>query len=96
MSTEKATINFAVALSDPTTSLAYQYEVKVKCNNTELGRFAVIDKYNYGDIDIINPELWWPNGIGKPFIYDFVVELVQSISNQVIDYRKIPYGIRSV
>jgi beta-mannosidase len=40
--------------------------------------------------------LWWPNGIGKPHIYDFVVTLVRSSTNTKVDERKIPYGIRIV
>jgi beta-mannosidase len=49
----------------------------------------------YVDVEIQEPKLWWPNGIGMPFIYDFIVE-IQHENNQTIDSRKIPYGIRSV
>jgi beta-mannosidase len=61
-----------------------------------LGKSSNIKERNvYVDVEILEPKLWWPNGIGIPFIYDFVVE-IQHQSNEVIHSQKIPYGIRSV
>jgi beta-galactosidase/beta-glucuronidase len=58
--------------------------------------FPANEKYSYTDVRIDNPELWWPNGIGKPHIYDFVVTLVQIESDTKVDQKKVPYGIRIV
>lgn len=48
----------------------------------------------YADVSIAQPELWWPNGIGKPKIYDFEVKIMEG--ENVIETKKIPYGIRTV
>jgi len=41
-----------------------------------------------------NPELWWSNGLGRPFLYDFKV-LVKN-ADKVFDSRVVPTGIRSL
>ena len=48
----------------------------------------------YSEVTIANPKFWWPNGIGQPHMYDFVVKLERA--GVVIDERKVPYGIRTV
>lgn len=65
-------------------------------DDKEVATFPAREKYSYYDIHIANPQLWWPNGIGKPHIYDFTVQLVVLGSGEVIDQRKIPFGIRTV
>lgn len=56
---------------------------------------TIKEKNVYVDVEIPEPKLWWPNGIGASHIYDFVVEIIHS-SNETVDFRKVPYGIRSV
>ena len=46
------------------------------------------------DISIKKPELWWPNGIGTPYVYDFVVKILKD--NKDVEEKKIPFGLRSV
>jgi beta-mannosidase len=41
-----------------------------------------------------NPELWWSNGLGRPFLSDFKV-MVKS-DEKVFDSRVVPTGIRSI
>jgi len=31
--------------------------------------FNANEQYTYFDINVENPKLWWPNGIGEPHIY---------------------------
>lgn len=46
------------------------------------------------DFDIQDPKLWWTNGLGDPFLYDFIIELG---TKEGLIYRKeIPYGIRTL
>ena len=45
-------------------------------------------------IKIDKPKLWWPNGVGTPYIYDFEINLVYG--SQIIDKKYVPYGIRTV
>lgn len=97
ISKKKATINFAIALNSTASTLASPYKIKIFHNKTELASFNVSEKHSYHDIDIINPQLWWPNGIGKPHIYDFEVKLVEGSSGlEVIDEKKVVFGIRTV
>ena len=49
----------------------------------------------YLDVTVENPKFWWPNGIGQPNMYDFIVELYRG-DNKLIDTKKIPFGIRTV
>ncbi|MDD2600836.1 MAG: glycoside hydrolase family 2 protein [Kiritimatiellae bacterium] len=41
-----------------------------------------------------NPRLWWSNGLGEPFLYDFKVRIKEG--DQVFDTRVVPTGIRSI
>ena len=43
----------------------------------KLNEVNVTEKEAYLDISIKKPELWWPNGIGTPYIYDFVVKVMK-------------------
>lgn len=45
-------------------------------------------------IDIDTPELWWPNGMGKPSLYDFECELYAS--GELVDIQKDKIGLRKV
>ena len=46
------------------------------------------------DISIKNPELWWPNGIGNPYVYDFVIKITKDKKD--VQQKKVPFGLRSV
>jgi beta-mannosidase len=45
-------------------------------------------------IEIENPNLWWPNGMGKPNLYGFSIELKNG--NQLLDTKTAEFGIRTV
>ncbi|HKK45336.1 MAG TPA: glycoside hydrolase family 2 TIM barrel-domain containing protein, partial [Balneolaceae bacterium] len=52
---------------------------------------------NYQDIsqlNIKNPRLWWPNGYGRPNLYN--LELVYSVDGRISYRKKITFGIRTV
>lgn len=72
ISEKKAVINFAVALDIPEV-IENKYTVAVKLDDKVLGKAKVSDKHAYVDVEIAEPKLWWPNGIGHPNIYDFVI-----------------------
>lgn len=96
ISKERATVNFAVALEWNIKELSGNYQVRINQDGKQVATFAVREKYSYFDLHIANPQLWWPNGIGKPHIYDFEVQLVALGADEVVDERKIPFGIRTV
>jgi beta-mannosidase len=43
---------------------------------------------------IKEPKLWWCNGMGDSYLYDFVIKI--SDSNSIIETKKIKVGIRTV
>ena len=43
---------------------------------------------------IQNPRLWWPNGLGEPYLYDVTCDLL--LDGQVADSRSFHYGIRQI
>lgn len=48
----------------------------------------------FKSINVKNPRLWWPNGIGKHPLYDMTVTFVKN--NQVSDKTAFRYGIREI
>jgi beta-mannosidase len=52
-----------------------------------------INKFQH-KIVVVNPKLWWPNGIGKPNLHKLKVELLQG--STLLDSITQSYGIRTV
>ena len=46
------------------------------------------------NIDIISPELWWPNGYGKQKLYDIAVAIMDN--NKTIDRQTKKIGLRKI
>ncbi len=46
------------------------------------------------ELNILNPELWWPNNLGRPSLYK--LELLFENSSKVTDYNEVVFGIRKV
>ena len=44
--------------------------------------------------EIVNPKLWWSNGLGNPTMYDFNVQVV--VGGMVVSNKKVSAGLRSV
>lgn len=96
MISEKAAIvNFAVAMNipNPNDFTNKNYKLVISYDDVEINSH-ILGVNNYVDVNISNPKLWWPNGIGEPYIYDFSVKLFNN--NELIDSRDIPYGIKTV
>ncbi|MBT8318095.1 MAG: glycoside hydrolase family 2 protein [Lutibacter sp.] len=45
-------------------------------------------------LEIENPNLWWPNGMGSPNLYELTVELKHD--NQLFDIKRQNFGIRTI
>ncbi|HNW71174.1 MAG TPA: glycoside hydrolase family 2 protein [Bacteroidales bacterium] len=46
------------------------------------------------EFSIDNPELWWTNGLGKPYLYHFKIKL--SEGKNMLDQTKVRTGIRTI
>jgi beta-mannosidase len=46
------------------------------------------------DVTVDRPERWWPNGLGRPCLYEITVRL--SVDGADIDERRLRIGLRSV
>lgn len=93
---QNAVLNFVVALTGNTNDLAGKYSIKILFENETLIRERDVEgKYSYVDIEIKQPQLWWPNGIGEPHVYNFITRIVRK-NNIVVDEKKTLFGIRTV
>lgn len=46
------------------------------------------------DYQITSPKLWWPNGLGDPYLYDLAVELTSG--NKLVDRSLTHFGVRTI
>lgn len=46
------------------------------------------------DYQVLSPKLWWPNGLGDPYLYDLAVELTSG--NKLVDRSLTHFGIRTI
>ncbi|HEY8390262.1 MAG TPA: sugar-binding domain-containing protein [Clostridia bacterium] len=82
-------IRFLVKLSKSVND----YEIVVKTDDKTVtaktsGNVAQIN------LTIDNPKLWWPNGYGEQFLYDYCVEIKKD--NQTLNSYQSYFGIREV
>ncbi len=43
---------------------------------------------------IKNPKLWWTNGLGEAYLYDFTIKIKQQ--KRLVDEKKLRFGIRTI
>ncbi len=46
-------------------------------------------------IDINNPKLWWTNGLGEPYLYEFKVQ-IKDLKGKLIDEKIVKKGLRTI
>ncbi|HNW91135.1 MAG TPA: glycoside hydrolase family 2 protein [Bacteroidales bacterium] len=74
-----------IKIEDPTTGWAYAS----KKINLEKGKNTIPLSFM-----IRNPELWWPNGSGKAYLYHFAVKLFNG--KNVLDESLVRTGLRTI
>ena len=62
---------------------------KIKTFNLKKGKNKIKMQY-----EIINPKLWWCNGLGEANLYPFTIEISQK--NQFLDVKKLNIGLRTI
>ena len=66
-------------------------KVEVKAGETLSCSFT---KEEFPELSVKDVSLWWPNGMGKPDLYDLKVEFISG--NRIIDRVEKRYGIREI
>ena len=96
ISSEKAVLNFEIELGiydkgDYSLEISSGEKILVRknCLKTSAGRNFITQK-----VEISKPVLWWPNGMGQPYLYRFSVILKNS--GDVIDSIGINTGLRNI
>lgn len=82
-----------------TVAKAGSYKLALDINGKSSGVSQVVDLNegrNFVDLSVPveNPRLWWTNGLGEAYLYQFAFNLEQN--NEVLDRHKISYGIRTL
>ncbi|MFA6185758.1 MAG: sugar-binding domain-containing protein [Phycisphaerae bacterium] len=73
----------------------HSLRIEILKNNQKYSKdINVAGKKNFANIDIPNPQLWWPNGYGEAELYDYEISL--SREGLVLDKKKGRFGIRQV
>lgn len=97
LSEESAQLNFKISLSDTgqfsgtlaieclnVNGLSQQIDISINANQRELNI----------PLSINEPSLWWPNGLGEAFLYQFKVSL--SSNKQCITAKEVVIGLRTI
>lgn len=64
-------------------------EISSKTSTLQIGANQVALNFTMN-----NPKLWWPNGLGEHYLYDFEFRIINS--NSTVDSKKYKIGIRSI
>lgn len=97
VSKELATLTFQISLAP---FKAFKGYIKVCCHNVDgINQTIPISLKDQNqvinvNIEIQQPNLWWPNGLGEAFLHDFTVELTDG--DQCLDKQKLLLGLRTI
>ena len=70
-------------------NVKFEKEIEIKPYHTETVKFTPKD---FPQLEIKNPKLWWPNGLGEPNLHE--LKLSFEINNEISDEKKLNFGIR--
>jgi len=70
-------------------NISFSKNITIEAGDSETIK---IDKDEFSQLIINNPQLWWPNGYGTPNLY--ACDLEFAINNEVSDQQKVTFGIR--
>jgi hypothetical protein len=72
--------------------IAFEQPVTLEAYETKK---VVMDQSTHAVLRLQNPKLWWPNGYGKPDLYQVMLQFVTS-DNQVSDRTSFQTGVREM
>jgi beta-mannosidase len=88
-------VDFTFEVSKAAMKTGYSIRLKVEGHGTNISRTVSRDAHkSYVSFNIPEPKLWYPNGYGRPDLYNYSIELV--VNNNVVDSKKGRFGIREV
>lgn len=69
--------------------ISFSQEVTLLAGETKLVTFT---SNNYPQLQFKNPILWWPNGYGRPHLYN--LQLTAHVNGRLSDQCKLRFGVR--
>ena len=75
-------------------SVATRPGEEISDENAIIYEQLVIHKRNFANIEIPEPELWWPSGYGEQPMYSYRIELLRD--DEVLDWKEGKIAIREV
>ena len=72
-------------------TIAFEEKVSLRASGS---RTIVLNTSNHPELHFSNPQLWWPKGYGKPYLYD--VELSFNTGVKVSDRKLFKTGVREM
>ena len=87
-------LDFKFRVNSVAREVPYELRLKVQGHGNEIENTIVRSAraYSHTSIQLENPKLWWPNGMGEQALYDYEVLLV--VAGKVCDQRQGKAGIR--
>ena len=70
-------------------NIQFSKQVTLEANTSESVK---IDKDEFNQLAVNNPQLWWPNGYGEPNLYTCNLEF--TIEDKISDQQEVTFGIR--
>ena len=70
-------------------SIVESYELEPKQKKT-----IVFSADKYEQLKIKNPQIWWPNNLGEPNLYNLNIDV--KIDNKISDKKHVRFGIREI
>ena len=97
-------ISISQAFNDDYTKAFLYYKIKLINNNNDKYEIEIVNKtdntvqtYPYSQnisFAIDNPKLWWSNGLGEAYLYDF--DIILKRENVILDTKSVRTGIRKI
>lgn len=96
---QPAVIKASAELQNPLSTLVTG-TLQFTINGTHVSQKVVLKpnattQVNLADLTLKNPNLWWPNGYGKPYLYPSQIQFFTS-DNKLSDQENINVGVREI
>jgi beta-mannosidase len=88
-------VDFFFEVNSAAKDKGYEISIKLKGDDTSIKENIVRNSFrSYVTLNVQNPRLWFPNGMGEPYLYDYKVDLI--VDGEIKDTRTGKIGLRDV